>query len=60
LNFYCSVTKEHREGLAKNAKALFIKCRDSVKDVQNKYIKSVKKVDGVSEDDIHGAQQQVK
>lgn len=46
------VTKEHRETLSKNAKALFIKCKDSIKDVQNKFIKSVKNKEktGLSED----------
>ncbi|XP_068628326.1 ribosome-recycling factor, mitochondrial [Battus philenor] len=44
------VTKEHREALAKNAKALYIKCRDTVKDVQNDFIKKVKKQTGLSED----------
>uniref|UniRef100_A0A336MRP8 Ribosome-recycling factor, mitochondrial n=1 Tax=Culicoides sonorensis TaxID=179676 RepID=A0A336MRP8_CULSO len=47
------VTKEHREGLAKNAKSLFIKCRDSIKDVQNNAIKKLKKKDKVPEDDLH-------
>lgn len=44
------ITKEHREGLAKNAKALYIKCRDSLKDVQNEFIKKAKRQTGVSED----------
>ncbi|KAH9644715.1 hypothetical protein HF086_003820 [Spodoptera exigua] len=44
------VTKEHREALAKNAKALYIKCRDSVKDVQADFIKKVKKQSSISED----------
>ncbi|XP_054276961.1 ribosome-recycling factor, mitochondrial isoform X2 [Macrosteles quadrilineatus] len=46
------VTKEHRETLSKNAKALFVKCRDSIKDVQNKYIKVVKnkEKDGLARD----------
>ncbi|XP_013135395.1 PREDICTED: ribosome-recycling factor, mitochondrial [Papilio polytes] len=44
------VTKEHREALAKNAKALYVKCRDSLKDVQNDFIKKVKKQTGISED----------
>ncbi|RZF47093.1 hypothetical protein LSTR_LSTR005171 [Laodelphax striatellus] len=46
------VTKELREQLAKNAKALFIKCRDNIKDVQNKHIKTVrsKEKDGISQD----------
>lgn len=36
------ITKEHRENLAKNAKSLFIKCRDGIKDVQNNHIRKVK------------------
>ncbi|KAJ3663120.1 hypothetical protein Zmor_007429 [Zophobas morio] len=53
------VTTEHRENLAKNAKALFIKCRDAVKDVQNKQIKSLKKKDKLSEDLVKNCEQQV-
>lgn len=53
------VTKEHRESLAKNAKAIYIKCRDMVKDVQNDYIKKVKKQDGVSEDLVFNVTKQV-
>jgi len=53
------VTKEHRESLAKNAKSLFVKCRDAVKDAQNNYIKKVKKQTGVSEDDAYAVQQQI-
>ncbi|XP_058462734.1 ribosome-recycling factor, mitochondrial [Malaya genurostris] len=44
------VTREHREGLAKNAKSLFIKCRDTIKDVQNQTIKKLKKQTDISED----------
>ena len=53
------ITKEHRENLAKNAKSLFIKCRDSVRDVQNKFIKSVKNKNDISEDLSHQIQEQV-
>ncbi|XP_059477427.1 ribosome-recycling factor, mitochondrial [Neocloeon triangulifer] len=53
------VTKEHRENLAKNAKSLFIKGRDNIKEVQNKYVRNLKKAAGVSEDLIFGAQQQI-
>lgn len=53
------VTKEHREILAKNAKALFIQCRDAVKDVQNDYIKKNKKQTGVSEDLIFNVNKQI-
>ncbi|XP_063982720.1 ribosome-recycling factor, mitochondrial [Diachasmimorpha longicaudata] len=50
------VTKEHREGLAKNAKALFIKCRDSLKDIKNKEIKDMKKIPSISEDQVRRVQ----
>lgn len=53
------VTKEHRESLAKNAKALYIKCRDMVKDIQNDYIKKVKKQNGVSEDLVFNVTKQI-
>ncbi|CAH0546089.1 unnamed protein product [Brassicogethes aeneus] len=53
------VTKEHREGLAKNAKVLFVKSRDSIKDVQNKYIKQIKRKDGVSQDIARNIEQQI-
>ncbi|KAG5878588.1 hypothetical protein JTB14_008962 [Gonioctena quinquepunctata] len=44
------VTKEHRENLAKNAKQLFIKCKDGIRDVQLKYAKQVKRKEGISQD----------
>uniref|UniRef100_A0AAG5D9P0 Ribosome-recycling factor, mitochondrial n=1 Tax=Anopheles atroparvus TaxID=41427 RepID=A0AAG5D9P0_ANOAO len=56
------VTREHREGLARNAKALYIKCRDRIKDTQNQSIKKLKKQSGggeVSEDDAFQAQTQI-
>lgn len=53
------VTKEHRENLAKNAKQLFIKCKDSVRDLQTKQAKSLKKKEGVSEDSIRNAEKQI-
>lgn len=53
------VTKEHRENLAKNAKALFIKCRDSVREVQNKYVKTVKNNTTISQDLAHNVQEQI-
>ncbi|XP_045462088.1 ribosome-recycling factor, mitochondrial-like [Harmonia axyridis] len=54
------VTKEHRENLSKNAKLLFIKCRDAIKDVQNKTIKSLKRKDGVSEDLVRNIENHLK
>ncbi|XP_059062907.1 ribosome-recycling factor, mitochondrial [Achroia grisella] len=53
------VTKEHREALAKNAKALYIRCRDAVKEVQNDYIKKVKRQTGVSEDLVFNVTKQI-
>lgn len=53
------VTKDHRLALAKNAKTLFIKCRDQIKDAQNEVIKKVKNNTEVSEDDSHAAQNQL-
>jgi len=46
------VTKEHRETLSKNAKALFIRSRDNIKDVQNKFLKTIKnkEKDGLAKD----------
>lgn len=53
------VTKEHREMLAKNAKAIFIKCRDGIKDVQNDFIKKVKRKADISTDLNHQVQGQI-
>lgn len=53
------VTKEHREMMAKNAKALFIKCRDGIKDVQNDFIKKVKRKSDISADLNHQVQSQI-
>lgn len=53
------ITKEHRENLAKSAKALFIKCRDSIKDVQNGHIKKLKGNKEISTDLNHQLQNQV-
>jgi ribosome recycling factor len=53
------VTTEHRENLAKSAKTLFIKCRDSIRDVQVKQVKSLKKKDKLSQDTARNFEQQV-
>ncbi|GJQ71486.1 hypothetical protein Trydic_g11203 [Trypoxylus dichotomus] len=53
------VTKEHRENLAKSAKQLFIKCRDNIKDAQNKQIKGLKKKQSISEDIVKQTEQQI-
>lgn len=56
---YFSVTKEHRENLAKNAKALYVKCKDNIRDTQNKQIKSLKKKENVSKDVLHSIEEQL-
>ncbi|XP_046735968.1 ribosome-recycling factor, mitochondrial [Diprion similis] len=53
------VTKEHRENLAKNAKAMFIGCRTSIRDIQLDCIKSVKNKQHISEDFQRSIQNQV-
>lgn len=53
------VTKEHRTNLAKNAKSLFIKCRDQIKDAQNEVVRKVKNNTSISEDDNHAVQGQL-
>lgn len=57
---FCRVTREYRESLAKKAKAHFIKCRDNIKNVQNKHTKDLKKKEkGLSEDDCFLMAEQV-
>ena len=54
------VTREYRESLAKNAKALFQKFKDHSRDIQNRYIREVKKKEKeVSSDLVHSVQQQI-
>lgn len=53
------ITKEHRENLSKNAKTLFIKCRDSIKDAQNSVVKKLKNQQEISKDDSFSIQGQV-
>ncbi|XP_050312255.1 ribosome-recycling factor, mitochondrial isoform X2 [Anthonomus grandis grandis] len=53
------VNKEHREQLSKNAKQLFVKCKDSVRDVQVKHIKQIKRQEKLSEDLARSAEQQI-
>lgn len=57
--FYSRVTKDHRESLAKSAKAHFVKCKDRLREIQNRHVKSLKKRSNVSEDAIHAAQEQI-
>merc|ERR1712071_64112 len=54
------VTKEHREQLAKNAKVMFQKFKDRTRDVQNKYVREVKKKEkDVSADTAYAVQQHI-
>lgn len=50
------ITKEHRENLSKNAKTLFIKCRDTIKDAQNQVIRKLKRQTDISQDENHSIQ----
>lgn len=54
------ITKEHRENLAKNAKSLYLKAKEGIRDVQNRFIKDAKKQkDTLSEDLVFHTQQQI-
>lgn len=53
------VTREHRENLAKNAKTLFTKCKDTIRSVQNDTVKKVKRQSDISSDDAFSIQNQV-
>lgn len=53
------VTKDHRTNLSKNAKALYIKYRDEIKNVQNDAIRRVKKNTDISEDVNRAVQAQL-
>ncbi|XP_060869007.1 ribosome-recycling factor, mitochondrial [Metopolophium dirhodum] len=53
------VTKEHRENLSKGAKALFVKTKDSIKELQNKNIKVLKDNDALATDLVHTLQDQI-
>ena len=44
------VTKEHRVELSKNAKALFVKCKDNVRAIQNGHVKKLKTNKEISDD----------
>lgn len=53
------MTREHREGMAKNAKALYIKYRDQIKNIQNEFIRKIKNNSSITQDDSHAAQAQL-
>lgn len=56
------VTREHREALAKKAKVHYVKCRDNIRDTQNKFLKELKRKEkeGLSEDTVHLMSEQIK
>ncbi|XP_076062577.1 mitochondrial ribosome recycling factor 1 isoform X4 [Oratosquilla oratoria] len=54
------ITREHREGLARNAKTMFQKCKDRLRDVSNKYIKKSKNHTELSEDLVFQAQLKIR
>lgn len=45
--------------MAKNAKAIFTKCKTDIRDVQQKQIKALKRKEGLSEDTNRQLQQQL-
>lgn len=54
------VTKEYRENLAKNAKTLYMKCKDSMRDIENNYLKKLKKQgENLSEDEMFDIKKQI-
>nr|CAG4650493.1 EOG090X0DUK [Sida crystallina] len=54
------VTREHRESLAKNAKVLFNKFKDHVREIHNKHVRAAKKQEKtVSGDLIFSVQKQI-
>lgn len=53
------VTKEHREHLVKNAKVLFYKHRDIIKNINITHVKEAKAKTGVSADLIHAVTSQI-
>lgn len=63
------VTKEHRENLSKNAKTLFLKCRDALKTISQDHIKKLKRpqaaavgataTPAISSDEVHALQGQI-
>lgn len=53
------VSKEHRTLLVKNAKGLFVKCRDQIKNVQSEFIRKVTNNTTISTDDNMAARNQL-
>ncbi|KAI0231931.1 hypothetical protein LSAT2_017728, partial [Lamellibrachia satsuma] len=54
------VTREHREGLAKNAKVLCDKTKEKLRDIQNRFIRDIKKSkDKHPADLVHGVQETI-
>ncbi|XP_035228834.1 ribosome-recycling factor, mitochondrial-like [Stegodyphus dumicola] len=53
------LSREHRENLAKNAKALAVKAKEEVRSIQNQYVKEAKNKTDLSEDLIFNATHQI-
>lgn len=53
------ITREHRERLAKSAKTICTKCKNEIRDVQNKFIKEAKNQAQLSQDLVYNSQQQI-
>ncbi|KAG8195509.1 hypothetical protein JTE90_019498, partial [Oedothorax gibbosus] len=53
------VTREHREKLSKNAKVLFTKAKDGIREIQNSFVKEAKRKTDLSEDLVHSATHQI-
>ncbi|KFM69729.1 Ribosome-recycling factor, mitochondrial, partial [Stegodyphus mimosarum] len=53
------LSREHRENLAKNAKAIAVKAKEEVRSIQNQYVKEAKSKTDLSEDLIFNATHQI-
>lgn len=53
------VTKDHRTALAKNAKALYNRCKERIRDAQTEYSKKGRRNSTLSEDDNRNAERKI-
>lgn len=53
------VTRDYRLTLAKNAKALFMRCKEKFRDIQTEYLSKAKRNTHFSEDEIRSAQNRI-
>ncbi|GFS29618.1 ribosome-recycling factor, mitochondrial [Nephila pilipes] len=54
------LTREHRENLAKNAKTVFMRAKEEIRDVQNYFMKDAKRKTDLSEDLIFSVSNHIK